>query len=239
MYLHPFQISPLWKGWSSITCTTLHGLLVTAPQKSLGISGYATVEPVCFHELCKVPTPPGRGGWGAAGRGITLMHNLKQGKVICSRRSVFTLRFPSQTAWRQRWCLTPNAWICCPRVAVIIRSWSAVLTSDNLEGPCTPRVRVSRRHITSTLISPSPRFVDGIEADSQSTQRFDFSPGAARTFLQSPDSVASGEWLWNLPPCPIRSFVCLFYWRWHVPAGARDEADTVQAIAKLQHEVFL
>lgn len=43
------------------------------------------------------------------------------------------------------------------------------------------------------ILSLSARFVDGIEAESQSALRFDFSPSGARTFLQSPDSVTSGE----------------------------------------------
>lgn len=108
---------------SSITCTTCPILLVTTPPKtSLGIIGCAMVEPLCFHELYKasLPNPVGNGGKEVAS---TPAHNLKQGKVICSRRCVITLRFPSQTAWRRPWFSARNSLLCCPLVAVARHSW--------------------------------------------------------------------------------------------------------------------
>ncbi|XP_068612322.1 potassium voltage-gated channel subfamily H member 8 [Brachionichthys hirsutus] len=60
----------------------------------------------------------------------------------------------------------------------------------------------------------SPRFVDGVEAESQtcSAQRFDFSPRKIPLHRLSPDSATS---------------------------GARDDGDTAQAITKLKHEMSL
>lgn len=145
------------------------------------------------------PSTP-RSGWGWVGKAVRqpscTISNKEKSFVaagVCLH-CVFQVKEPSGHGggvWRQTVDSAAPVW---PSPVICCRSWSAVLTSDDSEDPRALRVHVSRRHFDlPSPPAPSPRFVDGIEAESQSAQRFDFSPGAARTFLQSPDSAASGK----------------------------------------------
>lgn len=90
----------------------------------------------------------------ASGVVLTLVHNVKQGKVICSRRIMITLRFPSQTAWRRRqhWCWAPHSWVCCPLVAVFTHCRPFALWVQ------PEMIRKGRGWAEGPLVSPSRDF---------------------------------------------------------------------------------
>lgn len=84
----------------AVNCTT------EEEKEEPGISGRATVKPVCFHALCKVP------------QGVSdLPRNLKQGKVISRTPRVCLRRLLNDPAASLR-TSAPCFLVCCPRVEV-------------------------------------------------------------------------------------------------------------------------
>ncbi|XP_028328374.1 potassium voltage-gated channel subfamily H member 3-like [Gouania willdenowi] len=84
-----------------------------------------------------------------------------------------------------------------------------VRAGGDLARPCTLQIPM----VSFSCVQPdlSPRFVDGIETENQRTShKFDFSPGTTRSLLPSPESASTD--------------------------ACRDR-DTLQAVAKLKHEM--